>query len=54
MKCPKCQKPLKLIHARIGDFYSHTYTLAEMTGDKKICDYSQQIAHKSKGITPNK
>ena len=41
MKCPKCRKALKLIKSQAGDFYSHSYTLAEMMSDKPICDYSK-------------
>ena len=43
MKCPKCNKQLKLVHLRAGDFYSHSYTLTYVMSNKPMCDYSKKI-----------
>jgi len=38
--CPKCKKPLKLIRSKNGDYYTHTYSLSQIMGNGKICDYN--------------
>jgi len=53
MRCPKCGKQLNIIHIRAGDYYGHSYTLAQVMGNKPMCDYNQVKSNIRGGIKGN-
>ena len=43
MKCPKCNKQLKVITIKGEKWYGHSYSFAYAMSDKVMCDYSKRV-----------
>ena len=48
MKCPKCNKRLKLLSHKGAKWYSHAYSFAYIMSDKPMCDYSKKLEPNTK------